>query len=577
MKLFGKKDNNAAAPELAADDTGELDAGLDDIEGASAPAPVQPLSAPARGMGAAAGGGRKNMVVLLGLLVVAALGGGYFWFMGENDSAPIHVTAQTQTPAAPMPDVPPQPAANSGALVAATDPAALPAADLSAPPAPVAPADPMATAAADPMAAPAADSMAAPAADPLAAPAADPMAAAPPADALAAAPAAGAPVDPFATAPADPAASPTTDPAVAAAVLGAPPADDATAIAAVPADGAPVAQTPDELAPDMPAGTAAPATPDGVAPQPVAAAADPAPATATGEAAPNWASPGNAVVPGTSNPAAAATSPNEAELAIVQHADVIDQLSRPAETKAASPAAGTGAPFDPAAVPAANGNAMKTVGEILEQPGIVREIPSGYVTIRKESNAGSIDSRLTAARAALAQGNNNAALQLFDDLHGDYPRDKRILMGRAVSLHKLGQKDAALAAYEAVLTRDPKNVDALNNMLGLLKEKDPQLAVEKLQELHDAYPYQGDIAAQLGVAYGTTGQYDQALRYLELADSLKPGSAFVLYNKSVLLDKMGRSREAATLYRQILRLAADGEIDQNLPLDSIRRRLAALQ
>ena len=150
-------------------------------------------------------------------------------------------------------------------------------------------------------------------------------------------------------------------------------------------------------------------------------------------------------------------------------------------------------------------------------------------------------------------------------------------MGRAISLHKLGQKDEALAAYEAVLNRDPKNLDALNNMLGLLKEKDPQLAVEKLQELQAAYPYSGDITAQLGVAYASTGQYDQALRYLNLADGLKPGSAFVLYNKSVLLDKMGRTREAAPLYRLILRMAAEGDIDQSLPLESIRRRLAALQ
>ncbi|MBL8712542.1 MAG: tetratricopeptide repeat protein [Alphaproteobacteria bacterium] len=583
MKLFGKKDSNAAAPEeLAGDDLGEMDAGLEELEGAAAPA-EKALSAPSRSMSGAAGGGRKNLLVLVALLVVAGIAGGYFWFMGGNDE-PIHVTAQ-QTPVTPPAD-----------MAAATPPMPTPAA-----------ADPMAapaTPAADPMAAPAADPMAVPAADPAAAvtpvmPATDVAVAAgaaatPAGDPLAAtAPAAGNPADPFATPAADPAAAPAaTDPAAAAAVLGQPPADEATAIAAVPAAAppadAPPADPADDQAPDAPAAMAAPSTPDGMPPQP--AAADPAVAgaapveAAPAESAPSWAAPGTAVVPGTTNPAANATSPNDAELAIVQHADVMDQLSRPADTQtavaagaaAATPA--TGAPFDPAAASkTVNRNAMKTVGEILEQPGIVRPLPSGYMTIRKESDAGSIDSRLTKARAALAEGNNSAALELFDDLHKDYPKDKRILMGRAVSLHKMGQKDEALSAYEDVLNRDPKNLDALNNMLGLLKEKDPQLAVEKLQELHDAYPYQGDIAAQLGVAYGSTGQYDQALRYLDLAEGLKPGTSFVLYNKSVLLDKMGRGREAASLYRQILRMAADGDLDQNLPLDSIRRRLAALQ
>ncbi|MDF3023897.1 MAG: tetratricopeptide repeat family protein [Alphaproteobacteria bacterium] len=568
MKLFGKKDKTApvASDDLPGDDLGEMDAGLDEMEGAAAPA--QPLSAPSRSLSGAAGGGRKNLVILALLLAVVAIGGGYFWFMGETGNEPIHVTAQTQTPVPPA------------------DMAAVPAPDAAAP-------APDALAAAQTPANPA-DPFAAPAADPAA-----PVAPAAPADPAAAA---AASTDPLAASsvPADPAA-PATDPAVAstdpataaadsaAAILGQPPADEATALAAIPGAGNP-ADMPDDQMPDMPAAATAPATPDGMPPQPAAdPAADPAIAAGTtpvepapGEAAPVWAAPGTATVPGTTNPAATATSPNEAELAIVQHADVIDQLSRPAGTPNAAPApAGTGAPFDPASGGDANAAAMKSVDDILSQQttvkAVVRPIPSGYMTIRRESDAGSVDSRLKSARVALAQGNNAAALELFDDLYRDYPKDKRILMGRAVSLHKLGQADEALAAYEAVLNRDPKNIDALNNMLGLLKAKDPQLAVEKLEELHNAYPYQGDIAAQLGISYATTGQYDQALRYLGLADSLKPGSAFVLYNKSVLLDKMGRTREAATLYRQILRLAADGDIDQNLPLESIRRRLAALQ
>lgn len=579
MKLFGKKDKNAAAPEaLPADDLGEMDAGLDEVEGASVAA--QPLSAPSRNLSGAAGGGRKNLLILVLLVAVLAVGGGYFWLMGESDSEPIHVTAKTNTPPMPQADIAAAPAPAVDPMAPPADPMAAPADPMAAPADPMAAATPAVPAAAgatpaDPFATPADPAASVAAVDPMAPPAADPMAA--PADPMAV------PADPMA-APADPMAAatpaaPVTDPAAAAAVLGLPPADDATAIAAVPA---PAAGAPEDAI-DMPAAETMPATPDGMPPQPAAAAADPAAApveAAPGETAPSWAAPGTAAVPGTTNPAANATSPNEAELAIVQHADVIDQLSRPADGQA-SAAAGTplatGAPFDPSAPVTSNRNAMKTVGEILEQPGVVRPLPSGYMTIRKESDAGSIDSRLTKARTALAQENNSAALELFTELQADYPKDKRILMGRAVSLHKMGQKDEALAAYEAVLNRDPKNLDALNNMLGLLKEKDPQLAVEKLQELHDAYPYQGDIAAQLGVAYGSTGQYDQALRYLNLADSLKPGSAFVMYNKSVLLDKMGRSREAASMYRQILRLAADGEIDQNLPLESIRRRLAALQ
>jgi tetratricopeptide (TPR) repeat protein len=149
-------------------------------------------------------------------------------------------------------------------------------------------------------------------------------------------------------------------------------------------------------------------------------------------------------------------------------------------------------------------------------------------------------------------------------------------MGRAVALQKLGQDDAALAAYESVLNNDPKNLEALTNMLGLLKKKDPKLAIEKLGQLRETYPYNADITAQLGIAYGSAGQFEDALKYLDMAEALSPGSASVLYNRAVLYDRMGRAQQAGDLYRQIVRMAAEGNLDQTLPLEAIRRRLAVL-
>jgi len=597
MKLFGKKDgdapedNNDLGEEQfdAPDAVDEVMADMEPLPGEE-PAP-KALSAPSRSLSAAAGGGRKGLLVLALLVVLAGMGGGYFYFMegGEDYKKPMHVKAKSPAvPAAETAKAPPQPPA--------------PAAEPEAGPA---------TAQADPFAAP-------PESSPAAAPNADPFApAAPPAAASA---------DPFAPA------------APEAAGLGQPPGDEASAIAPTPVgDGAaPVAAAPDELAPDLPPpdlgaapsspGTGQPASspaadPFAPAPAPTAtgaadpfapAPAQPPAATAGGEdlplpadtmlepttpggkpaatadakppeSAPSWAAPGTAAVPGTSNPALKPTSASDAELAIVQNDVILDQLAppaaaqKPANGAAAPSTAPTGMPFDPNAPKPGPNDVLKQLQQNLETPAIRRKISSGYMIIRKESDADDIDSRLTAARTALAQGRAAAALELFEDLKRDFPKDKRILMGRAVSLQKLGQEEDALAAYEAVLNNDPKNLDALSNMLGLLKSKDPGLAVEKLQELRDTYPYQGDITAQLGIAYASNGQFDQGLKYLEMADSLKPGSAYVLYNKAVLLDKMGRRQDAASLYRRILRLAADGELDQKLPLETIRSRLAVLR
>ncbi len=556
MKLFGKKGGDAQAPDnndlgdetFDSPDTGDTGAGdLDAPEMGGDPLPAKTLTAPSRSLSAAAGGGRKNLLILVALVVLAGGAGGYFYFMSDmpDYSAPVHVTGKSAT--IPEDSGPPQPVPPAPDVAATTPPAA----------------DPLAAPAADPLAA-----APAPAADPLATPAADPLAGVP-------APAA----DPLAT---TPAADPLAAPPPETAGLGAPP-EDANAVPLTPGT-APVAAGEDlPLPPDAmleqppvtpPAGTAAttPAT------APTTTAAAPVEPAKPSETAPSWAAPGTAAVPGTSNPAVKPTLPTDAELAIVQNAAVLDQLSRPVTpgTTATGTPAPTGMPFDPAAPRPGNEDILKKLQQNLEKTAIRRSLPSGYMTIRKESDAGDIDSRLTSARTALAQGRIPAALELFEDLRKDYPKDKRILMGRAVSLQKIGQEDEALAAYETVLNADPKNLDALSNMLGLLKSKDSGLAVSRLQELRDAYPYQADITAQLGIAYAANGQYDQGLKYLEMADSLKPGSAYVLYNKAVMLDKMGRRLEAAVLYRSILRKAADGEIDQPLPLESIRNRLSVM-
>lgn len=270
-------------------------------------------------------------------------------------------------------------------------------------------------------------------------------------------------------------------------------------------------------------------------------------------------------------PAGKTTEPSDAEKAIVQNAAVLDQL-----TTNVPPGQQAARPFDPNQAPPDQSNSLKTVDELLEQPALVRPLPPSWLTVKKEHDSEDVDTRLTLAREALAQNNNTAALQLFTELRTKYPKDKRILMGRAVALQRLGQEDAALSAYEAVLNNDPKNLEALTNMLGLLKRKDPALAVEKLEQLHEAYPYNADIAAQLGVACGAAGKFEDSMKYLDMAEALDPGNVSVIYNKAVLYDHMGKSQQAGDLYREVIRMAVDGG-DEGLPMDAIRKRLAVLR
>ena len=49
---------------------------------------------------------------------------------------------------------------------------------------------------------------------------------------------------------------------------------------------------------------------------------------------------------------------------------------------------------------------------------------------------------------------------------------------------------------DELLQAQKKNLEALTNMLGLLKNQDPKLALSKLQELRADYPSSADITAQ---------------------------------------------------------------------------------
>lgn len=280
-------------------------------------------------------------------------------------------------------------------------------------------------------------------------------------------------------------------------------------------------------------------------------------------------------VPSTANPVTPVTTtagaqPNAAEMAIVQNAAVLDQLSQPNNAPVVAQGS-QDAMLNNVAMQQAPLNASG------EQDAVIRPLPKQYLIVKKNHDAEDVDSRLTAARTALGQNRNSGALELFNELYKDFPRDHRVLMGRAVALQKMGQTEAALSAYEEVLTIQPQNLEALTNMLGLVKKADPALAVQKLGELQEAYPYNADIAAQLGIAHATQGSYEEAARYLDIADALKPGSGYVLYNRAVLYDKMGRTEQAGELYRQVVRMGADGKLDGQLPLDAIKRRLSTMQ
>lgn len=528
MNVFNKQNQDI-------DTTESFEEGIPEIEN-------EGMSTTALGGHDAPRSGKKKLFFMLGLVVV--LIGGYVAYSKLGQDAPPPVQPVAAVPEAPMPvetaasaetpvpaDVALPPPPPEEALV--TPPAdvtisAMPAETVAPVAAPDAALPPPASAAAAPEAPTIIAAM----------PEAPPVAA--PADVSMPAPIADAP-----SMPAAPIVEPAKDLPVPSALnsepaaimpemppqppMPAPMAQDAS-VATMPPP-APETALPAEIV--SPAGTASGMAPAGVVPQ--------QPPTAEAQ------------------PAATGAAPSAAEMAIVQNSAVLDQLSAPSSS-----------PMPPAAASGSRTDIGADEAQILD-------LPEKYVVVKKDRSAEDLDSQLKSARTALAQNRNTAALELFTEIEKDHPEDVRVIMGKAVALQRLGQAEAAMAAYEQVLEKEPKNVEVLTNMLGLLKAQDPELALKNLSDLRETYPYNPEITAQLAVAYGQLGQYQEALKYLDIADTLQPGNAFVIYNRAVLFDKMGRSAEAISFYRQILKMYSDGDLEVALPIDSIKKRLATLR
>ena len=109
----------------------------------------------------------------------------------------------------------------------------------------------------------------------------------------------------------------------------------------------------------------------------------------------------------------------------------------------------------------------------------------------------------------------------------------------------VGRYTDAAAVYQGILTLQPDDLDARFN-LGLthLRLKDSQRAVEDLNLVLAQDPSMAEAHYQLGNAYDDMGAGELALTGYEQAKALQPGYLQAIYNKGVVLAKLGRHREA---------------------------------
>lgn len=204
------------------------------------------------------------------------------------------------------------------------------------------------------------------------------------------------------------------------------------------------------------------------------------------------------------------------------------------------------------------------------------EPASRFVIVKKRHEASAEEALLVSANRALRLKRYDSALDMFDVLYQKNSRDPRILMGLGVAQQNTGRHDSAFRTYEQVLEVDPKNKEALLNMMGLLKEKYPAVALRRLAEMREAHPDNAQIVAQIGLVSAKIGDYETAMRNLGVAASLEPKNAMHLYNMAIVADRQRQVSNAIKLYQRAL------EVDsmtggKALPRDKVYDRLSKLR
>jgi len=181
-----------------------------------------------------------------------------------------------------------------------------------------------------------------------------------------------------------------------------------------------------------------------------------------------------------------------------------------------------------------------------------RTAPRHVAVIEKGDESHMVEARITSANRASRIGKDDAAIDFYNQAYKKNPNDPRILMGRAVSYQKVGETEKAIQDYKDVLQIDPNNPEALTNLMGLIGEKKPAVALQNLLTLREKYPRNASVAAQLGVAYAQSGNQQDGLKYLNIAAGLQPENPLHYYNMGVISDRMGDREKAIQYYEQSL-------------------------
>jgi len=175
------------------------------------------------------------------------------------------------------------------------------------------------------------------------------------------------------------------------------------------------------------------------------------------------------------------------------------------------------------------------------------------------------------AYGAMVGAQYEVAIFYYEDILKRYYKDEYALVGLALAYHYLGDIILAKKFYAKAIGLYPNNLVAINNFLILVGRESPEESLAELLKIDRVFYDNHVLKAQIAYLYAQQEQYDDSIKYINMALKFSSHNVRYLYNKAVVLDRQGNYEEAKKLYDKILNGKSINVL--GVSADKIRKRL----
>lgn len=205
---------------------------------------------------------------------------------------------------------------------------------------------------------------------------------------------------------------------------------------------------------------------------------------------------------------------------------------------------------------------LTDLGRVDEAVGLLRgKLKNGpedvftYIQISSlYSQAGRGAESVEAARKAVDQS-----------AQGNQRLQTRALFALSSAQERAGDLKGSEAGLRSILTKDPNNAEALNNLGYFMIERNDRLeeALKFVQRAVRAEPFNPSYLDSLGWAYYKLNKFEEAERYLSDAARRDSGSATIQEHLGDVYQKRGKAEQARTAWQKALSLSVEAaEVDR---------------